>query len=70
MEPFPDVLVVSNNLGQLQAVCRACVAEEEKIEGNLVAEVRNDMILEYRGFAIALHEYKCPRCGSTHKRTT
>ena len=68
MEPFPDVLVVSTNLGQLRAVCRGCVAEGEEVVGNLVTEVRNDMILEYRGYAIALHEYTCPRCGSTHER--
>ena len=33
-----------------------------------MTEVRNDMILEYRGYAIALHEYTCPRCGLTHER--
>ena len=67
MEPFPDVLVVSSNDGRVHAVCRGSVAEGEKVEGNLMTEVRNDMILEYRGYAIALHEYTCP-CGLTHER--
>lgn len=68
MEPFPDVLVVSNNEGRVHAVCKGCVAEGEKVVGNLVAEVRNDMILEYRGYAVALYEYTCPRCALTHER--
>ena len=68
MDPFPDVLVVSTNDGRVHAVCSGCVEKGEKVEGNLMAEVRNDMILEYRGYAIALHEYTCPRCGSTHER--
>lgn len=69
MEPFPDVLVISNNLGQLQAVCRGCVAERDRVVGNLVTEVRNDLISSTQGYAIALHQYTCPRCGTTHERT-
>lgn len=68
MEPFPDVFVVSNTDGRVHAVCSGCVRNEDAVVGNLVTEVRNDMILEYRGYAIALHEYTCPRCGSTHER--
>lgn len=69
MEPFPDVVVVSESLGMLYAVCSGCVYENEEVVGNLVTEVRNDNITRTRGYAIALHEYTCPRCGMTHKRT-
>ena len=69
MEPFPDVVVASNDMGMLSAVCSGCVNNSEKVVGNLVTEVRNDTVLEYRGYAIALHEYTCPRCDRTHERT-
>ena len=32
MEPFPDVLVVSDNDGRVYAVCSGCVKEGEKVE--------------------------------------
>ena len=33
MEPFLDVLVVSDNDGRVYAVCSGCVKEGEKVEG-------------------------------------
>ncbi len=69
MEPFPDVLVVSDNYGMVRAVCSGCVKEGEKVEGNLTARVHNDLITTTQGYATALHEYKCPRCDRTDERT-